>query len=142
MPSMPYSSIHILYNIGTTGTRHLFVPKNCIISAAHNRIIRVLLHNTYLSFQNQFYEHVEGAAMGFLVSPIVVNFYMEHFERKALSTATTPRLWMQYVDDTFVIQQEGYKQTFLEHINKVDPAIKFTVEGNKEWIYTIPWNLS
>ena len=39
---------------------------------------------------------------------------------------------MRYVDDTFVIQQEGHKQTFLEHINKVDPAIKFTVEGNWE----------
>ena len=36
------------------------------------------------------------------------------------------------MDDTFVIQQEGLKQTFLEHINKVDPAIKFTVEGNQE----------
>ena len=86
------------------------------------------VHNTYFSFQNKFYEQVEEAAMGSLGSPIVANLYMEHFERKALSTATTPRLWMRYVDDTFVIQQEGQKQTFLEHINKVDPAIKFTVE--------------
>ena len=39
---------------------------------------------------------------------------------------------MRYVDDTFVIQQEGQKKTFLEHINKVDPAIKCTVEGNQE----------
>ena len=39
---------------------------------------------------------------------------------------------MTYVDNTFVIQQEGQKQTFPKHINKVDPAIKFTVEGNKE----------
>ena len=39
---------------------------------------------------------------------------------------------MRYVDDTFVIQQEGQKQTFLEHINKVDTAIKFTVESNQE----------
>ena len=39
---------------------------------------------------------------------------------------------MRYVDDTFVIQQDSQKQTFLEHINKVDPAIKFTVEGNQE----------
>ena len=38
---------------------------------------------------------------------------------------------MRYVD-TFVFQQEGHKQTFLEHINKMDPAIKFTVEGNQE----------
>ena len=34
--------------------------------------------------------------------------------------------------DTIVIQQEGHKQTFMEHINKVDLAIKFTVEGNQQ----------
>ena len=39
---------------------------------------------------------------------------------------------MWYVDNTFVIQQEGQKQTFQEHINKVDPAIKFTVGDNQE----------
>ena len=66
------------------------------------------------------------------VSPIVANLYMGYFERKAISTSSTPRLWMTYVDYTFVIQQEGHKQTFLEHINKVDPAIKFTFEGNQE----------
>ena len=57
---------------------------------------------------------------------------MENFEKKALSTTSTPRLWMRYADDTFVIQQEGQKQTFLEHINKIDPALNFTVEGNHE----------
>ena len=39
---------------------------------------------------------------------------------------------MRYVDDTFAIQQEEQKQTFLEHNNKVDSVIKFTVEGNQE----------
>ena len=61
--------------------------------------------------------------MGSPVSPIVANLYMEHFERKALSTACTPRLRIRYMNDTFVIQLEGNKQTFLEHPNKVDPAI-------------------
>ena len=42
-----------------------------------------------------------------------------------------PRLYMRYVDDTFVYQQQGQMQTFLEHINNMDPAIKFTVVGNK-----------
>ena len=36
------------------------------------------------------------------------------------------------MDDTFVIQQEEHKQHFLEHINSIDLAIKFTVEENKE----------
>ena len=35
------------------------------------------------------------------------------------------------MDDTFVIQQQAHKQAFLDHINSIDPAIKFTVEGNQ-----------
>ena len=57
------------------------------------------LHNTYFSFQNKFYEQVEGVPMGSPVSPIVANLYMESFKRKALMPATNPPghgsgLWM------------------------------------------------
>ena len=91
------------------------------------------LKNTYFSFQGQFFEQVEGAAMGSPVSPIVANRYMEYLEQKALSTAPhPPRFWCRFVDDTFVIHKEVNKQDFLQHINSVDPAIKFTVEDNKE----------
>ena len=40
--------------------------------------------------------------------------------------------WFRFVDDTFVTQQEAHKQLFPEHINNIDPALKFTVEGNQE----------
>ena len=64
------------------------------------------LHNTYFSFQNNFYEQVEGAAMGSLLSPIVVNLYMEYFEKKAIHTASNPpRHWFRFADDTFVIKR-------------------------------------
>ena len=36
------------------------------------------------------------------------------------------------MNDSWVVQREENKQTFLQHINSVDPAIKFTVENNKE----------
>ena len=55
-----------------------------------------------------------------------------YFEREALCTASIPMHWFRFVDDTFVIQQEFHKQLFLDHINNIDPAIKFTVEGNQE----------
>ena len=60
---------------------------------------RTVLSYTYFSFQNNFYEQVEGVAMGSLVSPIVANLYMEDFERKALLSASLPLgigsgLWM------------------------------------------------
>ena len=96
-------------------------------------LLEFCLKNTYCSFQDQFYEQVEGAAMGSPVSPIVANLYMEYLEQKALSTASNlPRFWYRFVDNTFVIHKEVNKQGFLQHINSVDPAIKFTVEDNKE----------
>ena len=49
------------------------------------------LHNTYFSFQNKFYEQIEGAAMGSPMSPTVANLFMEDFERKALASASHPQ---------------------------------------------------
>ena len=60
-------------------------------------LLEFCLKNTYFSFQGQFYEQVEGAAMGSPVSPIVANLYMEYLEQKALSTAppsSDTGMWM------------------------------------------------
>ena len=63
------------------------------------------------------------------MSPIVANIYMEAFEDRAINTALhPPKIWKRYVDDTFVIQQESYKEEFFQHINHVDTSIKFTKE--------------
>ena len=35
------------------------------------------------------------------------------------------------MDDTWVIQQQSSKQTFLDHINSIDPTVKFTAEGTQ-----------
>ena len=90
------------------------------------------LHNAYFSFQNKFYEQVKGVAMGPLVSPIIAILYMEYFERETPVLPQTPQVLFRFVDDTYVIQQQAHKQLFHDHINSVDPAIKFTVEGNQE----------
>ena len=55
----------------------------------------------YFSFQGQFHEQVEGAAMGSPVSSIVANLSMEYFEQKALNTARLPGsgtgMWMTHL---------------------------------------------
>ena len=38
-------------------------------------LLEFCLHNSCISFQDQFYEQVEGAAMGSPVNPIVANLY-------------------------------------------------------------------
>ena len=65
-------------------------------------LLEFCFQNTYFSFQGQFYEQVEGVAMGSLLSPIVAKLYMEYFEQKALSTAPLPPgsgtgMWMTHL---------------------------------------------
>ena len=55
-----------------------------------SELLGFCLHNTCFSFQNKFYEQVEGAAMGSPVSSIVANLYIKHFEREAPWSASNP----------------------------------------------------
>ena len=87
-------------------------------------LLEICLNNTYFSFQGQFYEQVEGAAMWFPVSLIVANHYMEYFEQKALSTATHPLecgsgMWMIHLSS-----KRKIKNKTCEHIKIVDPSHK------------------
>ena len=67
-----------------------------------NHIIKLLefcLNSTSFIYQGQFYQQIEGAAMGSPLSPIVANIYMEKFEEEALATAPHPKacgkgMWM------------------------------------------------
>ena len=51
---------------------------------------------------------------------------------RLLVQLSLPRAWYKFVDDTWVIQKQAHKKEFLDHINSMDPAIKFTVEGTQE----------
>ena len=53
-------------------------------------LLEFCLKNAYFSFQDQFYEQVEGVAMASPVNSIVANLNMENLEQKALSTAPHP----------------------------------------------------
>ena len=54
---------------------------------------------------------------------------MEYFEREALDSAKNPpSLWVRYVDDTMTKLHEYDIQEFSDHLNSIDPHIKFTSE--------------
>ena len=97
-----------------------------------NQIIELLsfcLDTTYFIFNGVYYKQAHGAAMGSPVSPIVANIYMEAFEQRAITTAPHPPvIWLRYVDDTFVIIDQNHITEFHDHINNIDPFIKFTIE--------------
>ena len=96
-------------------------------------LLEFCLRSTYFTFQNKYFEQVEGTAMGSPISPIVANLYMEDLETKAIQTAPHPPVfWKMFVDDTFVIFKASHKQEFLDHINSIDHYMQFTSEESRE----------
>ena len=69
--------------------------------------------------------------MGSPLSPIIANMFMEHFETRALESAPLkPKLWLRYVDDTFIIwpHDRQHLGNFFNHLNNQHRDIKFTME--------------
>jgi len=72
--------------------------------------------------------------MGSPLSPVIANFFMEDFEKKATEQAThKPACWSGHVDDTFIIWPHGQEKLteFLNHLNGLH-KIQFTMEREEE----------
>ncbi|XP_072048557.1 uncharacterized protein [Amphiura filiformis] len=97
-------------------------------------LIEICLNTTCFSYKGKYFKQQHGCAMGAPVSPIVVNLCMESFEQQALKSypGTKPRVWLRFVDDTFVILNRSELDGFFEHINSVNDNIKFTQELCKD----------
>ncbi len=98
-------------------------------------LTKLCLKSTYFQFRGEFFEQLEGAAMGSPLSPLIANLFMESLEKKALeSSPQKPKIWLRYVDDTFVVWPHGTKTLlkFQQHLNKQHPNISFTMEEESE----------
>ncbi|XP_077986089.1 uncharacterized protein LOC144440576 [Glandiceps talaboti] len=97
------------------------------------KLLSVCLKCTYFVYDCVFFQQIHGAAMGSPVSPIVCNLYMEQLELRAIETAPHPPLWWyRYVDDTHTKLKKCHSQEFTDHLNSLDPDIKFTTEEEQD----------
>ena len=93
------------------------------------KLLEFTLTNRILCFKRKFYKQLQGAAMGSPVSPVIANIYMEHFE--SLSIPKSPTLimwWFRYVNDVHSTTRKDQVNKLQEHLNSIDPHIKFTIE--------------
>ena len=98
-------------------------------------LFKHVLTSTYFCFDGLFYEQTDRAAMGSPLSPVIANFFMEDFEKKAIEQAThKPAHWYRYVDDTFVIWPHGQEKLteFLNYLSGLHNNIQFTMVIEEE----------
>jgi len=93
------------------------------------------LTSTYFCSDGQFYEQTDGVTMGSPLFPVITNFLMEDFEKKATEQATyKPVCWFSYVGNTLVIWPHGQEKLieFLNHLNRLHKKIQFTMQKEEE----------
>ena len=96
-------------------------------------LLRICVSKTYFVFNKKLYIQVDGLAIGASSSGPAAELFMERLEARAIATfIEPPKLWLRYVDDTFAKIKKIFVGTFLEHLNRQHPRLKFTTEEEKE----------
>ena len=107
--------------------------RNMLSPAEVLKLLQFCLNATYLTYLNEYYQQTFGTAMGSPVSVIVANLVMEDVENRALSTCHSPPLfWKRYVDDICTAMEEYSIEEFQDHLNSIEPSIKFTSESESD----------
>ena len=92
-------------------------------------LLEYCLTTTYFQYACEYYEQVEGAAMGSPLSPLVANLFMEHFEQRAIeSFKYNLKFWGRYVDDVISVLKRAHYDELMSHLNTQHKAIQWTGE--------------
>ena len=86
---------------------------------------------THFLFNGNFYDQVDGVAMGSPLAPVLANLFMGFHEQSWLTNYNGPKVlyYRRYVDDTLCLfDKEEHAMSFFNFINSQHPNIKFTFE--------------
>ncbi len=86
-----------------------------------------IVFRTIFQFNGNIYEQVKGTPMGSPISGLIAEAVLQRLEQIAFAD-TTPKLWLRYVDDTFVIIKREEKENLYKTINEIFADIQFTEE--------------
>ena len=81
------------------------------------------------SFDNTIYRQIDGVALGSPLGLALANIFVGYHEEKLFSEISKPAVYFRYVDDTFVIFQNGKEsEEFLIRLNGLHSSLQFTFQ--------------
>ncbi|BHF79945.1 hypothetical protein SprV_0702306900 [Sparganum proliferum] len=89
-------------------------------------MLKLCLKN-YCQFDGKYYQQVKGTPMGSPISGLLAELVLQRLEQDVVPTFE-PKMWLRYVDDTFIIIKTREVERLHQSLNSVFPAIQFTRE--------------
>ena len=82
--------------------QYIFVLTNCILFLIlrHYLMLQVefATKKSHFLFDGQYYNKIDGVAMGSPLGPVLANIFMCHFEKRwVMNGKVCPTLWYRYV---------------------------------------------
>ena len=105
-------------------------PNIKISRAELKELFQFATSQSHFLFDGNFYDQIDGVAMGSPLGPVLANLFMAVKEKEWLeSCENPPSFYRRYVDDIFcLMKSEDEANSFLVYLNAKHPDIKFTME--------------
>ena len=109
-------------------------PNIKISKTEMTELFRFATSQSHFLFDGNFYDQIDGVAMGSPLGPVLANLFMAVNEKDWLESCDNPpSFYRRYVDDIFcLMNDEGHANDFLVYLNAKHPNIKFTMEIEKD----------
>ena len=85
---------------------------------------------SHFVFDGEYYDQIDGVAMGSPLGPVLANTFMCDFQEKwVMNNGARPTIWIRNIDDTFTLfRNKGPTVQFFSYLNSRHENIQFTIE--------------
>ena len=126
-----YDVTSLFNSIPLRETIYLIFNHNSNLNITEKELFLFATSQTHFIFNGNFYNQIDGVAIGSPLAPVLASVFMGFYESKWLNeyNLNKPKFYSRYVDDILAaFDKEEDSLNFLNFLNKRHPNIKFTIE--------------